>query len=338
MNSTCESTVLLEVSDLKVDFNTRAGIAHVLDGVSFNLSQGEVLGIVGESGCGKSITALSVMGLIPTPPGKVVGGQIIFRDENLLDSTPERLRQVRGNQISMIFQEPMTALNPVFTVGDQIAEALMLHRGLSHHAALDKAVELLREVHVPLPEKRINEYPHQLSGGMRQRAMIAIALACEPEILIADEPTTALDVTVQAQVFDLLLELKRERKMAIILITHDMGAIAEMANRVLVMYAGRIIELAAVDDILQKPQHPYTRGLISCVPTLQFGIEVDRQPLKEIPGIVPPLTELSTGCAFEPRCEFSMKTCATEKPVVFQTAKGHSTACWLLKDQLLTRK
>ncbi len=337
MDSKIESSVLLEVSDLSVNFNTRAGIAHVLDGVSFTLSQGEVLGIVGESGCGKSMTALAVMGLIPNPPGEVVGGQIIFRGENLLDSPQQRLRQVRGNQISMIFQEPMTALNPVFTVGDQIAEALVLHQGLSHNAALDKAVELLREVHVPLPEKRIDEYPHQLSGGMRQRAMIAIALACEPEILIADEPTTALDVTVQAQVFDLLLELRRERKMAIILITHDMGAIAEMANRVLVMYAGRVIELAAVDDILQEPQHPYTRGLISCVPTLQFGIEADRQPLKEIPGIVPPLTELSAGCAFEPRCEFSMPACTTDKPVAFQTANGHLTACWLSNDELGTR-
>ena len=338
MNLKSESSVLLDVSDLRVNFKTRAGIAHVLDGVNFTLSEGEILGIVGESGCGKSMTALAVMGLIPDPPGKIVGGQVIFRGENLLECTQDRLRQVRGNQISMIFQEPMTALNPVFTVGDQIAEALTLHRGFSHHAALEKAVELLREVHVPLPEKRIHEFPHQLSGGMRQRAMIAIALACEPQILIADEPTTALDVTVQAQVFDLLLELRQKHNMAIILITHDMGAIAEMANRVLVMYAGRIIEQATVDDIFQEAQHPYTKGLIFCVPKLQFGVEVERQPLKEIPGIVPPLTELSAGCAFEPRCEFSMPNCVTDKPDTFHTASGHSTACWLLSDQFQTRK
>ena len=333
MESPQQSSRLLEVRDLRVDFKTRAGVAHVLDGIGFDLSQREALGIVGESGCGKSMTALAIMGLIPNPPGEVVGGEIIFQGENLLNASTERIRQVRGNRISMIFQEPMTALNPVFTVGDQIVESIMLHRGLSRRDSLDRAVDLLREVHIPVPEKRINEYPHQLSGGMRQRVMIAIALACEPEILIADEPTTALDVTVQAQVFDLLSELRQQREMAIILITHDMGAIAEMTSRVVVMYAGRIVEAATVDDILHEPKHPYTRGLISCVPELQVGTDVDRRPLKEIPGIVPPLTDLGAGCAFEPRCEFRMPMCATVRPAEFLTANDHTTACWLLQDQ-----
>ncbi|MYF86747.1 MAG: ABC transporter ATP-binding protein, partial [Rhodospirillaceae bacterium] len=232
-----DSSALLEVRNLQVDFRTRNGIAHVLDGIEFSLSKGEILGIVGESGCGKSMTALAIMGLVPTPPGRIAGGEIVYRGENLLKASKERMRRIRGNRISMIFQEPMTALNPVFTVGDQIAESIVLHQGLSRRAALDRAVELLREVHIPAPERRIGEFPHQLSGGMRQRIMIAIALACEPDILIADEPTTALDVTVQAQVFDLLLELQQDRDMAIVLITHDMGVIAEMTGRVLVMYA-----------------------------------------------------------------------------------------------------
>ncbi len=326
-----EST-LLEVSNLKVDFDTRDGIAHVLDGVSFSLKSAEVLGIVGESGCGKSMTALSIMRLVPNPPGKIVGGQVNYHGENLLECTPERMREIRGNHISMIFQEPMTALNPVIRIGDQIAESLLLHQKFSHDDAMDKAIELLREVHVPLPEKRIYEFPHQLSGGMRQRVIIAIALACEPVMLIADEPTTALDVTVQAQVFDLLLELRQERKMAIILITHDMGAIAEMADRVLVMYAGRVIETATVDDILQKPEHPYTQGLLSCVPILELGSDTESKPLNEIPGIVPSLTNLGQGCAFEPRCQFSLPRCAIDMPTTFDTDVQHRTACWLLSE------
>ena len=279
------------------------------------------------------MTALAIMGLIPNPPGEVVGGEIMFQGENLLDVSKERMRQIRGNRISMIFQEPMTALNPVFTVGDQITESIMIHRGMSRQHAGDLAIELLREVHIPVATSRIDEFPHQLSGGMRQRVMIAMALACEPEVLIADEPTTALDVTVQAQVFDLLSELSQKREMAVILITHDMGAIAEMTSRVVVMYAGRIVEAAMVDDILHEPQHPYTRGLISCVPKLQVGTVVERQPLKEIPGIVPPLTELGAGCAFEPRCEFAMPMCASKRPIEFVTSSSHSAACWLLQDQ-----
>ncbi|MDE0255740.1 MAG: ABC transporter ATP-binding protein [Rhodospirillaceae bacterium] len=327
-----DSSALLEVRNLQVDFRTRNGIAHVLDGIEFSLSKGEILGIVGESGCGKSMTALAIMGLVPTPPGRIAGGEIVYRGENLLKASKERMRRIRGNRISMIFQEPMTALNPVFTVGDQIAESIVLHQGLSRRAALDRAVELLREVHIPAPERRIGEFPHQLSGGMRQRIMIAIALACEPDILIADEPTTALDVTVQAQVFDLLLELQQDRDMAIVLITHDMGVIAEMTGRVLVMYAGRIIEAAAVDDLLENPQHPYTSGLIACVPQLSDEPEAEREALMEIPGVVPPLTELGVGCAFEPRCGFRMPVCVQSRPSPVAVGAGHSAACWLMED------
>ena len=332
MPSAGELSTLLEVRNLRVDFRTRAGIAHVLDGIDFSLSKGEILGIVGESGCGKSMTALAIMGLVPTPPGRIAGGEIVYRGENLLKASKERMRRIRGNRISMIFQEPMTALNPVFTVGDQIAESIVLHQGLSRRAALDRAVELLREVHIPAPERRIGEFPHQLSGGMRQRIMIAIALACEPDILIADEPTTALDVTVQAQVFDLLLDLQRDRNMAIVLITHDIGVIAEMTGRVLVMYAGRIIEAAAVDDLLQDPQHPYTRGLIACVPQLSEDPEAERDALMEIPGVVPPLAELGVGCAFEPRCGFRMPVCAQSRPSPAAAGAGHSAACWLMEN------
>ena len=327
-----DSSALLEVRNLQVDFRTRNGIAHVLDGIEFSLSKGEILGIVGESGCGKSMTALAIMGLVPTPPGRIAGGEIVYRGENLLKASKERMRRIRGNRISMIFQEPMTALNPVFTVGDQIAESIVLHQGLSRRDALDRAVELLREVHIPAPERRIGEFPHQLSGGMRQRIMIAIALACEPDILIADEPTTALDVTVQAQVFDLLLELQQDRDMAIVLITHDMGVIAEMTGRVLVMYAGRIIEAAAVDDLLENPQHPYTSGLIACVPQLSDEPEAEREALMEIPGVVPPLTELGVGCAFEPRCDFRMPVCVQSRPSPAAVGAGHSAACWLMEE------
>jgi peptide/nickel transport system ATP-binding protein len=295
MSKDTASDVVLEIDDLHVDFQTRAGTAHVLGGISLSLPKGEVLGIVGESGCGKSMTALSVMGLVPSPPGRIASGAIRFNGEDLVKVSEARMREIRGNRISMIFQEPMTSLNPVFTVGNQISEAIILHQKLSRKDALDRAVELLRSVHIPAPKQRVNEYPHQLSGGMRQRVMIAMALACEPDVLIADEPTTALDVTVQAQVFELLLELQQETDSSIILITHDMGAIAQMANRVAVMYAGRIIETGLVDDILENPRHPYTRGLISCVPHLSDDPSAERAPLTEIPGVVPPLTELSKG-------------------------------------------
>ncbi|MEM9105341.1 MAG: ABC transporter ATP-binding protein [Pseudomonadota bacterium] len=323
------NTPLLEVSDLQVEFKTRRGIARVLDGINFSLGAGETLGIVGESGCGKSITALSIMGLVPQPPGRIGGGTIMLRGEDLLSVDERRMRAVRGNEISMIFQEPMTSLNPVYSVGNQIAETVIEHEGLSNRDALDRAVEMLRAVKIPAPEQRVREYPHQLSGGMRQRVMIAMALACRPQVLIADEPTTALDVTVQAQVFDLLKELQEDTGTTIILITHDMGAIAEMADRVAVMYAGRIIESGSVADILEDPRHPYTKGLISCVPHLEADPPLQRPTLLEIPGVVPPLTELGKGCAFEPRCGSRMARCVSEKPTSFETSSNHTTACWL---------
>jgi len=326
-----QSVPLLEVDGLQVQFQTRAGIAHVLDGIGFSLMAGETLGIVGESGCGKSITALSIMGLVPQPPGRIVGGAIRLKGEDLLQAADVRMRQVRGNDISMIFQEPMTSLNPVFTIGDQIAETVMLHEGLKRRDAWQRATEMLKAVHIPAPERRVKEYPHQLSGGMRQRVMIAMALACRPEVLIADEPTTALDVTVQAQVFDLLLELRETTGTAIILITHDMGAIAEMADRVAVMYAGRIIETGTVQSILENPNHPYTKGLISCVPHLEDEPPLERPPLVEIPGVVPPLTELGIGCAFAPRCNECMDRCSSAKPDIFTSGDDHHTACWLLE-------
>ncbi len=323
------TTPLLDVSDLQVEFRTRRGVARVLDGIDFSLGAGETLGIVGESGCGKSMTALSIMGLVPQPPGRIAAGSIKLKGEDLLQVGERRMRAVRGNEISMIFQEPMTSLNPVFSVGDQIAETVIEHEGLSRRDAMDRATEMLRAVKIPAPEQRVREYPHQLSGGMRQRVMIAMALACRPQVLIADEPTTALDVTVQAQVFDLLKELQENTGTTIILITHDMGAIAEMADRVAVMYAGRIIESGSVSDILEDPHHPYTRGLISCVPHLVPDPPIQRPTLLEIPGVVPPLTDLGKGCAFEPRCGNRMARCVSEKPSNFEVGPNHIAGCWL---------
>lgn len=322
---------LLELDNLQVEFRTRRGLARVLDGISLSLNPGETLGIVGESGCGKSMTALSIMGLVPQPPGKIAGGKIKLAGENLLDAAERRMRQVRGNEISMIFQEPMTSLNPVFTVGNQIAETVIEHEGLSKRDALDRATEMLRAVKIPAPEQRVQEYPHQLSGGMRQRVMIAMALACRPQVLIADEPTTALDVTVQAQVFELLHDLQEDSGTTIILITHDMGAIAEMADRVAVMYAGRIIESGSVEDILKDARHPYTQGLISCVPHLVSDPPKDRPHLVEIPGVVPPLTDLGQGCAFEPRCIKRQARCKVEKPTSRETTPDHTCACWAVE-------
>lgn len=321
---------LLDVSDLKVTFGTRYGTVTALDSVSFHVDQGETLGIVGESGCGKSITALSLMGLIPTPPGKIAAGSIKFLGNELIGLPPAQLRSLRGSDMAMIFQEPMTSLNPVFTVGDQIAEAITLHQNLDHEKAFKQAIELLDRVGIPSPEKRARDFPHQLSGGMRQRVMIAMAVSCRPKILIADEPTTALDVTVQAQIFDLLNEVQREFGAAIILITHDMGAISEMADRVAVMYAGRIIEEGRADDILDHPQHPYTRGLISCIPSL----DQTQDRLREIPGIVPPLHELGAGCAFAKRCDHAFDRCLTTRPSL-STAGHHPNACFAVEEQRL---
>ncbi len=327
------SEALLVVKDLQVEFKTRHGVARVLDHVSFELHSGRTLGIVGESGCGKSMTALSIMGLVPSPPGRISGGAIRLKGEDLLQASEKRLREVRGNEISMIFQEPMTSLNPVFTVGDQIAESVRLHQGASNREALARALDMLKAVGIPAPERRIGEYPHQLSGGMRQRVMIAMALACNPAVLIADEPTTALDVTVQAQIFDLLEDLQARTQAAIILITHDMGAIAEMADRVAVMYAGRVVEEASVDAILDAPQHPYTQGLVACVPHLDPDPKPERPPLVEVPGVVPALTELGAGCAFAPRCAQAMEQCRIEAPPAFDTGEGHRAACWLLSER-----
>ena len=320
---------LLSVSDLVVDFKTRQGNARVLDHVSLSVGAGEVLGIVGESGCGKSMTALSIMGLVPNPPGKITSGSIRLDGRELVGMAAKDLRQIRGKEIGMIFQEPMTSLNPVFTVGEQIAEAVRIHENASRKAASAKSVEMLKAVEIPEAEARAKAYPHQLSGGMRQRVMIAIALACRPRVLIADEPTTALDTTVQAQIFDLLKNLQDELGTAIILITHDMGAVAEMADRVAVMYAGKIVETGDVEAVLSHPDHPYTKGLITCVPHLSTSPDATRERLTEIPGVVPALTDLGEGCAFRPRCNAAIARCKSDSPVLASTRPGHEAACWV---------
>jgi len=329
---------LLKVENLRVEFNTRRGKALVLNGVDFELRAGETLCVVGESGCGKSMTALALLRLIPSPPGRISAGRVLFQGEDLVAASMERMREVRGNRISMIFQEPMTSLNPVLTVGDQIGESLRLHAGLDAGAARTRSIAMLKQVGIPAPDRRVDEYPHQLSGGMRQRVMIAMALACRPDILIADEPTTALDVTVQAQIFDLLRELQRDKGTAILLITHDMGAVAEMADRVMVMYAGRLIEQGTTEQVLGQPGHPYTRGLIDCLPELGSSLNVDRAPLAEIAGVVPSIWELGRGCAFRERCPHALARCGQEVPPMFALSEpaappsgngGHGAACWL---------
>ena len=324
---------LLEVRDLRLEFNSRRGKALVLGGVDFELCAGETLCVVGESGCGKSMTALALLRLIPTPPGRISGGRILFHGEDLVCASTQRMREGRGNRISMIFQEPMTSLNPVLTVGDQIRESLRLHGGLDARAARARAVEMLQQVGIPAPERRVDEYPHQFSGGMRQRVMIAMALACRPDILIADEPTTALDVTVQAQIFDLLRDLQRERGTAILLITHDMGSVAEMADRVIVMYAGRVVEHGTTAQVLGRPGHPYTKGLIDCLPELGSSVRAGdggRTELAEIPGVVPSIWELDSGCAFRERCPRAMARCVEGVPPMIRLeGSGHAAACWL---------
>lgn len=301
---------LLEVTDLKTQFPTRAGLVRAVDGVSFTIGEGELLGLVGESGCGKSITALSIMRLI-YPPGKIVEGSIRFKGEELTKASDERLREMRGNDIAMIFQDPMTSLNPVYRVGEQIAEALRLHRKLDKKAAWNAAIDAMREVAIPSPERRVNDYPHQLSGGMRQRVMIAMALACDPELLIADEPTTALDVTIQAQILELLDELRRSRKLAVLLITHDLGVVAEVADRVCVMYTGKVVEESGVDELFGDPKHPYTRGLLRSVPKLTEIGTAKAERLQTIEGTVPSPTNLPFGCHFAPRCAHRMEVCVS---------------------------
>jgi peptide/nickel transport system ATP-binding protein len=322
---------LLEVDNLQTHFQTRAGLVKAVDGVSFSLGEGELLGLVGESGCGKSITALSVMRLI-SEPGKIVGGSIKFKGEELTTASAVRLREIRGNDIAMIFQDPMTSLNPVFTVGEQIAEALRLHRKLDRQQAREAAIGAMREVSIPSPERRVNDYPHQLSGGMRQRVMIAMSLACDPELLIADEPTTALDVTIQAQILELLDELRKTRKLAILLITHDLGVVAEVADRVCVMYTGKIVEESGVDEIFAKPKHPYTQGLLRSVPKLtEEGVERSVR-LETIEGTVPSPTNLPNGCHFAPRCKFRMQRCVEGEIPFFATPDGARVRC-VLYDQ-----
>jgi peptide/nickel transport system ATP-binding protein len=318
---------LLEVRGLGVEFQTRGGTAHVLEDIHLQLRRGETLGLVGESGCGKSITALALMRLIPQPPGRITSGQILFDGQDLLQLPEAQMRRVRGNRISMIFQEPMTSLNPAYSVGDQITESVRLHQGLNAKDGLARAVEMLEAVGIPDALRRVHEYPHQFSGGMRQRVMIAMALACQPDLLIADEPTTALDVTVQAQIFDLIRDLRERSGTAVLLITHDMGAVAEMTDRVAVMYAGRMVEEGPTDVVLSNPCHPYTQGLIACAPGR--SPQSHGKPLQEIPGTVPSLLERKGGCTFADRCSEAQPRCRTSLPPCTWVQSGHRVMCWL---------
>ncbi len=326
-----QAGAVIDIKGLQTYLFTRSGVVKAVDDVSFSLRRGETLAVVGESGCGKSMTALSIMRLVPNPPGKIVGGTINLEGKDLLQLNEGEMRDIRGNDISMIFQEPMTSLNPVLTIGHQIAEALRLHQDLSKSAAAQKAVEMLRLVKIPEPAQRAREYPHQLSGGMRQRAMIAMALSCNPRVLIADEPTTALDVTIQAQILDLILELQKELGTAIILITHNLGVVAETAQRVIVMYAGKKVEEAEVDALFGQPLHPYTHGLLASIPRLEImggRTPNSMQRLKEIPGMVPALNNLPPGCTFAPRCAFADDRCRAQFPPYEQKRPGHWAACW----------
>ena len=320
---------LLQVQDLKTHFFTRDGVVRAVDGVSFSIAAGETLAVVGESGCGKSVTSLSILRLIASPPGRILGGQVLFEGRDLLALREDEMRAVRGNAISMIFQEPMTSLNPALTIGRQIAESLVLHRGLSKRDALQKAVVMLGKVQMSEPERRVRQYPHELSGGMRQRVMIAMALVCGPRLLIADEPTTALDVTIQAQILELMRELARETGAAIVLITHDLGVVAEMAQRVVVMYGGRKVEEAPVEELFAHPRHPYTRGLLGSMPHLGGSVrEGASKRLVEIPGMVPSLKDEHPGCLFAPRCPNVIARCAKEAPPLAAHGPEHWAACW----------
>ncbi|MDP3158813.1 MAG: ABC transporter ATP-binding protein [Reyranella sp.] len=321
---------ILEVDGLQTHFFTAVGTVRAVDGVSYALKSGETLGVVGESGCGKSVSALSILRLVANPPGRIVGGAIRFEGKNLLELSEPEMERIRGNEISMIFQEPMTSLNPLFTIGRQVSEAIALHQGLSRKEAMDRAVEMLRRVYIPEPERRVHAYPHQMSGGMRQRVMIAMALSCNPKVLIADEPTTALDVTIQAQILDLMRELQETYGTAIVLITHDMGVVAENADRVVVMYAGRKVEEAPAAQLFDNPGHPYTKGLLGSIPHLDAAAQSDgsRARLNEIKGMVPSLFDLPPGCSFAPRCGFATDRCRGETPVLEEQRPGHWVACW----------
>jgi len=327
MGTTTHETVL-EVKSLQTVFFTASGLFRAVDNLSFSVRRGETLAIVGESGCGKSVSALSIMRLVPDPPGRIVGGEVRLEGTDLLTLDEEKMRDIRGNRISMIFQEPMTSLNPVMRIGDQIAEAVRLHQPLSAKQAWAQAVEMLRLVRIPEPARRAQEYPHQLSGGMRQRAMIAMALACRPALLIADEPTTALDVTIQAQILALILDLQKELGTGLVLITHDLGVVAQTAQRVIVMYAGKKVEEADVDSLFANPRHPYTRGLMASIPTLPTRGAKASPRLAEIPGTVPSLVRLPPGCAFAPRCPLAVERCRAEYPPLEKFGANHFAACW----------
>jgi oligopeptide/dipeptide ABC transporter ATP-binding protein len=319
---------LLEVRGLRTHFHTEEGTARAVDGVNFVVNAGETLGVVGESGCGKSVTALSVMQLVPTPPGEIVEGEILLEGRNLLDLPEEEMRWVRGNEVAMIFQEPMTALNPVFTVGDQIGEAVRLHRGATKAEARARSIEMLELVGIPSAAERVDEYPHQLSGGMRQRVMIAMAMSCDPKLLIADEPTTALDVTIQAQILDLIRDLQEREGMSVLLITHDLGVVAETAHHVAVMYAGKVVEYTTAARLFAAPKHPYTIGLFRSLPDLaQPG-----ERLETIPGIVPAPTHFPSGCRFRTRCPLATERCAAEEPALEPAEEAHTVACHHLEE------
>jgi oligopeptide/dipeptide ABC transporter ATP-binding protein len=321
---------LLSVMNLRTRFHVYEGMVTAVDGINLDVYRGETLGVVGESGCGKTVTALSILRLLASPPAEIQG-TILFGGVNLLDLNLDEIRRIRGNAISMIFQEPMTSLNPVLTIGEQISEAIRLHQGVARDEAWSKAVEMLQMVQIPSPEMRVHEYPHQLSGGMRQRAMIAMALSCHPRLLLADEPTTALDVTIQAQIVDLMERLKEEFETSIVLITHNLGLIAEMAKRVLVMYMGKVVEEAPVEDLFQEPLHPYTQGLLESIPWIGRKQKAGRRQLQEIPGVVPSLLEMPDGCRFHPRCSRIMNICSKEEPPLVQPRDHRRVLCWLWK-------
>ncbi len=322
--------LLLEIKNLKTHFFTDAGVARAVDGMDLALSRGKTLGVIGESGCGKSVTALSVMQLIAAPPGRIVAGEILFEGQDLLKKGPDEMRAIRGNEIAMIFQEPMTSLNPVFTIGDQIMESIILHQKLSKRDAREKAIAMLRLVGIPSPEKRVDEYPHHMSGGMRQRTMIAMALSCRPKLLIADEPTTALDVTIQAQILRLLRKIREESGMAVMMITHDLGVIAEVAEDVVVAYAGKAVECAEVEAIFRNPLHPYTRALYNSIPRLT---DSRKKRLDVISGSVPNPLDFPPGCRFHPRCGFARDFCRVEEPPLEDTGDGHRVRCFIYNEE-----
>ncbi|PAP99136.1 ABC transporter ATP-binding protein [Mesorhizobium mediterraneum] len=325
MHQTARNDVLLELRDLETRFYGEESVTRALDGISFQVMKGETLGVVGESGCGKSVTALSILRLLPKVSARIVGGEVRFHGCNLLELSDREMRKIRGDQIAMIFQEPMTSLNPVYTIGHQIAEAVQIHTKASRSVAKAKAEEMLRLVRIADPERRVSNYPHEMSGGMRQRAMIAMALACSPELLIADEPTTALDVTIQAQILRLIVDLKERTGTAVMFITHDLGVVAETCQRVIVMYAGRIVEQATINDLFASPAHPYTQGLMRSMPDPRRGRQ---RRLPEIPGIVPSLRDPIVGCSFAPRCPFAIDICREKTPVLRDVRAGHTAACW----------